>query len=233
MSHRQESIPDYRLRISARAKKFRLNVHRDGSVEAVLPKTMDIQEAKELVYQYKDWILQKQAAILSEKEGVEEPQYPEIISFPAIHETFRVKYTEASCNSWECHDGHLSVCYQNESYIHKILQDWLKQQGKQYLPSMLADVAKDMQESYPSVSIRLQKTRWGSCSSQRRINLNAKLLLLPLPMIRSVLVHELAHLQHLNHSAQFWKRVEEFDLNYAENRHALRIAERKLPAWLE
>jgi predicted metal-dependent hydrolase len=64
---------------------------------------------------------------------------------------------------------------------------------------------------FPShVSIRGQRTRWGSCSSEGAISLNWKLLAAPIDVIDYVIVHELAHIRHLDHSPQFWSLVETF-----------------------
>ena len=119
-----------------------------------------------------------------------------------------------------------------DNHVPKLLRTWLKTYAKNHLPKMLAKVAKDMGLSYQSVTIRLQKTRWGSCSHKQSIALNAKLLLLPKEVVHYVLVHELAHLVHMNHSPQFWQYVAHFVPDYREQRQALRALSSALPAWL-
>ncbi|MCE5196502.1 MAG: M48 family metallopeptidase [Negativicutes bacterium] len=64
-----------------------------------------------------------------------------------------------------------------------------------------------LQVSYQKITMKAQKTRWGSCSSKGNLNLNWKLLFLPPELSEYVVVHELAHLRVMNHSAQFWQVV--------------------------
>jgi predicted metal-dependent hydrolase len=76
---------------------------------------------------------------------------------------------------------------------------------------------------YPAqVKFREQRTRWGSCSSRKVINLNWRLVVFPIEIIDYVLIHELAHLQHMNHSEKFWSLVGKYKSHYPELIKALR-----------
>lgn len=83
-------------------------------------------------------------------------------------------------------------------------------------------LSRKMGVTYNRITIRDQKSRWGSCSSNGNINLNWRLLLMH-PMIgRYVVVHELAHRKHMNHSKEFWAEVEKTMPNYKKYRKQLR-----------
>lgn len=77
--------------------------------------------------------------------------------------------------------------------------------------------------SYSKVSVKLQKTRFGSCSAAGNLNFNALLALMPPEILDYVVVHELAHLVHLDHSPAFWQTVGEIIPDYKERRNWLKI----------
>ncbi len=82
--------------------------------------------------------------------------------------------------------------------------------------------AKLMGVSYGRISIRNQKTRWGSCSSKWNLNFNYKLYYMPERLMDYVIVHELAHLKYMNHSKEFWRVVETYYPSYRECRDELK-----------
>jgi len=71
-----------------------------------------------------------------------------------------------------------------------------------------------MNTTYQNVTLKEQKTRWGSCSSKGNLNFNWRLVHFEPPIIDYVIVHELAHRTHMNHSADFWSLVATFDPEY-------------------
>jgi predicted metal-dependent hydrolase len=112
------------------------------------------------------------------------------------------------------------------------LKGWFTSKAKDHLISWLKRVSDETGLGYSAVSIRLQQTRWGSCSSRRSISLNARLLFLPPDLVTYVLVHELCHTRHLNHSTRFWRLVESYLPDYRQLDRQLRSAGRCMPGWL-
>lgn len=92
----------------------------------------------------------------------------------------------------------------------KALQLFYKKQAELHLKERVTALSERMGLFPSHVSIRGQRTRWGSCSSEGAISLNWKLLAAPVDVIDYVIVHELAHIRHLDHSPQFWSLVETF-----------------------
>lgn len=97
----------------------------------------------------------------------------------------------------------LGLGYLNESEIRK-----LKKMARELIPQRVEHYAKLSGINYNRIFIRLQKTRWGSCSRDGNLNFNCLLAMMPLEILDSVVVHELCHRKHMNHSKQFYEEVE-------------------------
>ena len=84
----------------------------------------------------------------------------------------------------------------------------LTKKAKELMPQRVEYYAQKIGVTYNRITIRHQKTRWGSCSSQGNLNFNCLLMLFPLEVLDSVVVHELCHRKHMNHSAAFYNEIE-------------------------
>ncbi len=96
--------------------------------------------------------------------------------------------------------------------------DYLAADAKRLLPSRVEYYADIIGVEYNCITIRTQRTRWGSCSSKGNLNFNCLLMLAPEDVQDYVVVHELCHLKEMNHSKRFWAEVErvlpDFDASY-------------------
>ena len=98
----------------------------------------------------------------------------------------------------------------------------LGEKAVQELPARAAAFARKMGVRYQGITIRNQKTRWGSCSSRGNLNFNVMLMLCPPDVIDYVVVHELSHLKHMDHSPAFWAEVASVLPDYAASRNWLK-----------
>ncbi len=91
-----------------------------------------------------------------------------------------------------------------------------------YIPKRVAYFAPLVEVEYGNITVRNQRTRWGSCSGKGNLNFNCLLMLTPEAVIDYVVVHELCHLKEMNHSAAFWHEVERVLPDYRQSRSWLK-----------
>lgn len=94
----------------------------------------------------------------------------------------------------------------------------LAEQAKEYIPQRVDHYAEIIGVTYGRITIRNQRTRWGSCSGKGNLNFNCLLMMMPKEIIDYVIVHELCHRKEMNHSTAFWKEVENVLPDYREYR---------------
>lgn len=93
----------------------------------------------------------------------------------------------------------------------------LADKALQHIPKRVSYFAKQIDVTYGKITIRNQKTRWGSCSSKGNLNFNCQLMLAPPEIIDYVVVHELCHRKEMNHSKNFWREVEKILPDYKKS----------------
>ncbi len=108
----------------------------------------------------------------------------------------------------------------------------LTAQAKEYIPARVAHFAALMGVTFGKVTIRKQRTRWGSCSSKGNLNFNCLLMLVPPEVADSIVIHELCHLKEMNHSKAFYAEVLKYCPLYFEHRGWLKSHGKKLIARL-
>lgn len=112
--------------------------------------------------------------------------------------------------------------------LKKLLERWLKCQAQQYLIPRTENLAKQTLLIPKNITIRQYKARWGSCNSLGNVQFNYLLMMAPKWVVDYVIVHELCHLKHLNHSPKFWSLVAQYSPNYLLAKQWLKKHQHKL-----
>ena len=99
-----------------------------------------------------------------------------------------------------------------------LVEVWSRNQAQEILPKKVAAWAQKMGVQYNNIVIKDQKTLWGSCSQKKNLNFSYRLIKMPLSIVDYLIVHELAHLLHFDHSPEFWACVASYIPNYKESR---------------
>ena len=235
----KQKLP-YTLRISEKAKHVRFQVSAEKGLEVVVPKRFSASRIPSLVEQNIRWIrraLERAKASYGELGPAPVWQMPEEVGLLALGLTWKVFSFREEWHSVvvrETSGATLTVhgATHQATASQMAFKQWLTRKGKEYLIPWLRRVSEETGLGYSTVSIKQQQTRWGSCSAQGLISLNARLLFLPAELVTYVLVHELCHTTHLNHSPKFWRLVESHLPDYRQCDRQLRSGARWMPGWL-
>ncbi len=233
-------LPQYTVRVSARARRVRLTMSFDGLV-VVVPRGFDRRRVPGMVAEKQRWI-ERTAARLEERrrhlEAVHPAGPPDRLRLEAIGEEWAIVYRPAEVPYVSLvEDGVqrllLSGATDNAGACRDVLCRWLRRKAEGDLVPWLREVATEHGFRFSRAAVRSQRTRWASYSSRGTVSLNLKLLFLPPDHVRYVLLHELCHSVHPNHSAAFWDFLEQRVRGARRTDRELRSAWRYVPPWIE
>ncbi len=228
-----ESIPTYQVRVNKRARSIRLSVTREKGLVVTIPFGFDQASLPDILNQKADWI-QKAFTRLSESGAVKPPKFPTQLDLLAINERWLIVYKPSQHKgvAIESQSRHVLVVTGKTGstlLVKRLIHSWMRDRAAVVLPTWLERISKETGLSYKGLRIRNQRTRWGSCTAQKTISLNQKLLFLPPSLVDYILIHELCHTIQMSHARNFWQQVARYVPDYAEKRKALRGYEKKIP----
>jgi predicted metal-dependent hydrolase len=224
---------DLTIRRHPRARHVRLKVVPPGRVEVVVPQQFDSRELPAILAHHQEWIDRTIDRMRFDYRTSDALRPPEQVVLDAIGGLWQLHYEprQGSRGSLrEPSDGELRLRHSGEEW-RSLLKRWLVRKAEQQLVPWLERTSDEVGLPFAGATIRCQKSRWGSCSAQRGINLNVNLLFLPPQMVRYLFIHELCHTRHLNHSSRYWSLVESKEPAYRELDAALRKANHLIPLW--
>lgn len=248
-------LPDGRvwpcaLRYSAKAKRYRLNVDARGFATLVMParSSRAPAAAQKMLDSLTPWLAKTLTRLLGPDATQPTslpsvpPELPASINIPlsgmvwhvyVIHEAGATRLQEEALDAT---GGRLLLHGPTDDPLFTatcslLLQRWLRRQAARWLPPRLHLLASRMGEEVTRITVRAQRSRWGSCTSRGHISLNCLLLLIPLPLLDHVCLHELCHLEHLDHSRRFKAHLARHAPHWQSQEKALNMAWRRMPAW--
>ncbi|MFT5656847.1 MAG: putative metal-dependent hydrolase, partial [Gammaproteobacteria bacterium] len=180
-----KTVFDYSIRVSPRAKCAKLQIKPYGGLEVVIPLRFPRKAVPELVSRHAQWI---ELQMAKNKQRFAEPCLPTEIQLVFDNSCWPVAY---DFDSTEVNQ----LVIVGDSYEDKVwqLRNWVRQKAWFHLPPLLDQLARQTTLNYKKISIRSQKTRWGSCSSSGTISVNDQLLFLPRDTAAYLMIHELCH----------------------------------------
>jgi predicted metal-dependent hydrolase len=194
------AVIPYEVRRSPRARRVRVTVDGTGAVEVVLPARAAERRAAEAVRELRPWIERRRRAAARVAAEVARPPG----TLPYLDETLLV-VQEPSRTRVHRRGSALLVPAQE---AHPALERWYRRQARTEIAARLDAATARAGTRYRGLTIRGQKTRWGSCSSSGAMSFNWRLLLAPAAVLDYVIEHEVCHLEVMDHSPRFWRLLE-------------------------
>lgn len=221
----------YTVKVSDRARRYRIAISPQG-VELVLPRGVPLIKADGLMRAHANW-LEKQLIRLEDyqkrasKRKAREIELPEnTILFKGIPCKLEINQMTSLRKQVriEQRDGciHIDAPAGRNIDLEPYLQAHLKQYAARVIPHRVRAWSEVMKLQPKRISIRSQRTRWGSCSSRGTLSFNWRLVMATPEVLDYVVIHELSHLAAPNHSPRFWELVQSFSPNYKQHRRWLR-----------
>lgn len=230
----REATPGWNVRISRRARRLSMRVFPGGRVEVVVPPGTGLPAIERFVSRHREWAERcaREFELLAPAGG---QRCPEHIELALSGQHWAVEFEPARRSATlERAGGVLQVRAPDDSArsVAPPLLRWLTGVAARELSQRLDATARETGIDYARMHLRRQRTRWGSCSSAGTISLNMSLMFQRPAVVRYLLVHELCHRRHLNHSPRFWQLVETFEPGWRELDAELLRGWQHVPAWV-
>ncbi len=204
---------DYQI-IFTKRRSISLVINRQGELVVRAPKRVPQSYIEKLVFQKQNWITKNIAKRKKRQPVSKEFKYGELFLF--LGKAYSLSRSKIKRKPYLT-ENHLVVF--ESAKIKPAISEWYKKQAKTILTERAGHLSMLMGLKFNRLTVRSSQTRWGSCSSLGNINFSYRLIMAPEEIVDYVVVHELAHLVHKNHSARFWQLV---DAHYPKSKEARR-----------
>lgn len=201
-----------------------------------MPKRARAAEVREFVEEHHDWIRQARAQFAAE-HSPEPFALPDIVRLKGIERVSTVAYVsrdDSKTVSYRARGNRvvLSGRVDSESLCVAALKRWLTSLARSEYAPRLRSLSALTGNHYQKMHVRGQRTCWGSHSSTGTISLNYCLMFLDPAHLEYVMIHELCHARHMNHSKRFWRLVGKFEPDYRALDKDLNDCWKQIPTWV-
>lgn len=224
-------IVSYTVKRSAEARYVRLEIRLDTGLTLVIPRTYNPSQISALLEKKKRWILSKLARFRQSPGFPAERELKDNDTIPYLGRDLEIKISpqNRNINNMEIEGNRLIINLPGQNHqLGLMIVQWYKRQAAEIIGEKVEKLSAKFGLAYNRLSIRSQRTRWGSCSYDGNLNFNWKLIMAPEPVVDYVVIHELMHLEEMNHTSKFWKLVAELCPRWREHKKWLREHEVEL-----
>lgn len=195
-----------------------ISIKEDGTVVVKAPSFIQDAKIRELVENKAEWILSKRKEVIQHQSKKMKREYVNGATLPYMGKEVPMEIIVGKKSSVQL-ENHGFVIYTSnteEEFMQKLLKKWYKKQSMDYLTKRVAYYSQKMNVSYTSISIKSRKKQWGTCDNQGNLTFSWRLIMATDACIDYVVVHELCHRKHMDHSKQFWGEVKKMLPDYKE-----------------
>ena len=206
--------------IRSNRKTLSLSINENADLVVRAPHRVSDDEIKKFISEKSKWIDKNQRLIKARlKDSENHHSNPRCLYLGSLY-PLKIDNNSVKPISF---NGHMfTIANVNREEISLPLKSWYKKRFIEVALPRLSYFSEKHKLKVNQVRVKEQKTLWGSCSSKNNINLNYLLIMAPMKVIDYVIVHELVHTIHKNHSAKFWQKVETIMPNYKDARYWLK-----------
>jgi predicted metal-dependent hydrolase len=228
-----ETELEWEVRVSWRIRQARLQIKPYGGLEVVIPPRFPRREIPRLVAQHADWVRRHLSRQAQRRDAI---GLPELVRFAFDDTRVAVIYRHAG----DALNYDLFAPPADETWIiegddyarrMRALRQRIRERAWAQFPPLLEAISTRCGLEFRRLGIRSQKTRWGSCSRNGTISLNDQLLFVPRETVEYLMIHELCHTRHLNHSKRFWALVARHCPDYRQHERMLGQPQGLIPEW--
>lgn len=228
--------PGFDVRESARARRLSIKVFPRGRVEVVVPRRTRPKDVESFVTENREWIRRARQSFAL-RHPLESFRLPETIELRGLQQTVTARYeqqTGASTVRLRASGPGivLSGRINDEKRCVLALKRWLAATARKHFDPWLRSLSELTGTPFNKLQVRAQRSCWGSRSSSGTISLNLCLLFLEPELVRYLMIHELCHGRHMNHSKSFWRFVGKFEPDYKKLDRELTECWNRVPSWL-
>ena len=219
-----DKVISYRLERKKR-KTVSIKITDDAELIVSAPLQLSSEKITDIVRDKAKWIISKiqlMEASKNKNDSIESlkllGQNYKLNTYDTQNKSIKVKF-----NSNEFQVYAPSELENRGTYIREVLTKWYKAQASKIYKERTEYYSKMLKVHPNRITIKEQKTRWGSCSSKGNLNFNWRVIMAPIEVVDYLVLHELCHLIHMNHSKDFWNLVESILPNYKKYKEWLTV----------
>ena len=230
----------YVLKRVPRRRHVHILVDDEGTPEVRAPWRFSRRRAREVLRENADWVLN--AVDTARARLAERPRLVTGTRLPLLDGSVRLEVRpRAQIDLFECARPwrgraerrgsvlRVGTTSLGEAELRALIERWYRREAAVHLAARVEHYASRLGVRPSRVTVRGQRSRWGSCSARGTVSLNWRLIMVPSALADYVVVHELCHLRHMDHSPRFWAMVGDVVPDYRERRRSLNALQWRLP----